>query len=247
MLIRKPDGAIHADFHGRLSYAWPSKAGQGARLDRAKDPLFAFGYGLTYADRRAVGRLSEDSGVAQGGAGDPNVFFRTGSAVGSWSMRLTDAGGGSAVSGPKGASPGGTVVMSAVDAGAQESGRSFAWTGSGEGAVSIDGPASDLQRQTNGDMAVSVRLRVDTPAAAAVRMDLGCAGKTCASLDVSRLLSAQPPGEWRTVKVKLACFRETGADMARITTPFALRTGGALKLSITDVSLVANTGDAVCP
>ena len=247
VLIRKPDGSVRSDFHGRLSYAWPSKAGQGARADRVKAPQFAFGYGLTYADRRGVGRLSEDSGVGQGATGDPNVFFRTGRAQGAWIMRLTDAGGGAEASGPKAASPGGAVAMSAVDAGGQETARAFAWSGAGEAAVAINGPAADLQRQTNGDMAVSMRLRVDAPATAPVRMDLGCAGKTCASLDLTRLLAAQPSGEWRTLKVKLACFRELGADMTRITTPFALRTAGALKLSLADVALVANTGDAVCP
>jgi beta-glucosidase len=137
--------------------------------------------------------------------------------------------------------------MRPVDAGGQETGRSIAWSGKGEGAVAIAGPATDLQRQTNGDMAVAVRLRVDQAPAAPVRIELGCAGATCASLDATRLLQGQPPGEWRTVKIKLACFKGPSADMAKVTSPLGLRTSGALGLSIADVALASNTGDAICP
>jgi beta-glucosidase len=94
---------------------------------------------------------------------------------------------------------------------------------------------------------VAIRLRVDQPPTGAVHIELGCAGKTCASLDASRMIGAQPAGEWRTLKVKLACFRDVGADMTRVTSPLGFRTAGRLGLSIADVALVANTGDAVCP
>ena len=104
-----------------------------------------------------------------------------------------------------------------------------------------------MLRQANGDMAIAVRLRVDEPPSGAAFIELGCAGKVCASLDATRLLKAQPPGEWRTLKVKLSCFREAAADMTKVTAPLGLRTGGRLGLSIGDVALAANTGDAVCP
>jgi beta-glucosidase len=246
VLIRKPDGS-GADFRGKLSYAWPKTAAQGAAADRDADPQFAYGYGLTYADRREVGPLSEVSGVAQNAAATVDVFFRAGRAAAPWTIALADAGGRADAPGSEAKSPSGTIAMTAVDAGAQESGRSFAWSGTGEGSLSITGPQADFLRQANGDMAVAVRLRLEAAPTGPVAMDLGCGGKSCASLDVSKLLASQPVGEWRTLKVKLSCFREAAADMTRITTPFALRTSGRMKLSIADVALASNTGDAVCP
>ena len=248
VLIRKPDGSINADFRGKLSYAWPSTAAQGARADgRATDPLFAYGYGLTYAARREVGPLPEASGVAGPVSADKDVYFRAGRVIAPWAFTLADAKGAAPAAADSASSPAGVVSVRPVDAGAQESGRAFAWTGQGEGTIAIDGPPVDLLRQTNGDMAVAVRLRIDEPPTGAVALELDCSGKPCAGLDATRLLKAQPTGEWRTLKVKLACFRESAADMTKVTAPFALKTSGRLGVSIADVALAANEGDAVCP
>jgi beta-glucosidase len=245
VLIRKPDGAVNADFQGKLSYAWPKTAAQGPRLARSADPQFAYGYGLTYADKHEIGPLSENPGVMAVASAD-GVFFRAGRSVPPWSFALSDAKG-AAQAGPSGTSPGGIVSMHPVDAGGQETGRAIAWTGQGEGAAAIAGPATDLLRQANGDMAVSMRLRVDKAPAGPVRMELGCSGKACASLDAGKLLAGQPVGDWRTVKVKLSCFRGPDMDFTKLTSPLGFRTSGALGLSIADVALVSNTGDAVCP
>jgi beta-glucosidase len=228
VLIRKADGRINADFRGKLAYAWPKTAAQGPRAIRAADPQFPYGYGLTYAVRREIGPLSEDPGVmaapqAQG------VFFRVGRTVAPWRFALSSD----------------AVTMRAVDADGQETARGFSWTGSG--LVAIAGPPADLQRQANGDMAMAIRLRVDEPPASSVHMELGCAGKSCASLDATNLIKAQPAGLWSTVKVKLSCFRGPGVDMTQITSPLGFSTDGRFGLSIADVALVSNTGDAICP
>jgi beta-glucosidase len=66
VLLRKPDGEVGHDFTGKLSYSWP-KTAKGAPLnqgDSGYDPLFAYGYGLTYADKVEMALLPEQSGVA---------------------------------------------------------------------------------------------------------------------------------------------------------------------------------------
>ena len=249
VLMRKPDGAVNHDFHGKLSYSWPKTAVQ-APLNAGTagyDPQFAYGYGLTYRDHAELGVLSERSGAAAGAGGNSDVFFRGGRAVAPWSLVLADGKGDAVVGAGRAASPGGAVEIRSVDAGAQESGKAVTWSGGGDGVVKISGPAADLVRQTNGDMALSLRFRVDRTPEAPVRLELQCDGKTCASLDVSRLIGATPMGQWRSVKIKLACFRESAADLSKVTAPWAFRTTGRLGLSFADVALVANNGDAVCP
>jgi beta-glucosidase len=53
VLFRNPAGAVRFDFRGKLSFSWP-KDGSQAPLnvhDDGYDPLFPFGFGLTYAER----------------------------------------------------------------------------------------------------------------------------------------------------------------------------------------------------
>ena len=65
VLFRAPDGRVAYDFRGTLSFSWPKLATQYAlhRDQSGYDPLFPFGFGLTYRDRRELPALSEDSGI----------------------------------------------------------------------------------------------------------------------------------------------------------------------------------------
>jgi beta-glucosidase len=51
VLFRSPQGAVRYDFRGRLPFAWPRSPQPPAADDRSGEPpLFAVGYGLSYAD-----------------------------------------------------------------------------------------------------------------------------------------------------------------------------------------------------
>jgi beta-glucosidase len=71
VLIAGPDGKPRHDFAGRLSFDWPNADLNAA--DRAlpvSDNLFAYGYGLSYAEPGEVGLLNEVP------VGAPNVLDR---------------------------------------------------------------------------------------------------------------------------------------------------------------------------
>jgi beta-glucosidase len=133
-----------------------------------------------------------------------------------------------------------------VDAGAQENGRTLTWSGSRRASAAITGLAVDLSRQTTGDMAIAIRYRLDRAPTAPVLMTL-TGGNRPASLDITKLLTQGSAKEFRTLKIKLSCFRDAGADMSTVTSPLALTTSGALTLTFTDLRLATNEGDAVCP
>jgi len=231
VLIGGPDGVPRHDFTGRLSFSWPRRADRipGHRDEPGYDPQFAYGYGLTYARGDQVGDLSEDPGVR---AQSVNLerYFVAGHTPAPWSLTQS-----------------GAATVRPIDAGAQENARRAEWSGKGVGAVSITGGPVDLSRQATGDMAVMLRYRLDAPATAPVELSMACGAGCRGSVEVTPLLRGAADGQWRVWKIRLSCFRGAGADMARVTSPFALSTSGRLSLVFSELRLVANEGDAVCP
>jgi beta-glucosidase len=231
VLVGDKAGKPRNDFRGKLSYSWPKRADQEPINvgDPGYDPQFAYGYGLSYAKPGKVAKLSEDPGVASA-AVNVDRYFVAGRAPAPWTLNAS-----------------GAVTLKTLDAGAQENARQAAWSGEGDGTVTIEGPPVDLSRQTTGDMAVMIRYRVETSPGKPVSLSVAC-GESCgATLDVTSTLSGEKHGEWRTAKIKLSCFKAKGADMTHVSSPFTLSTAGRMTLSFTEIRLASNEGDAFCP
>ncbi len=83
------------DFRGRLSYSWP-KTAESQPLNKEMqgyDPLFAYGYGLSYADAPAdMAELSEDPGEIPQSSVDVTTVFARGEAGPSWMVMLYSEG-----------------------------------------------------------------------------------------------------------------------------------------------------------
>jgi beta-glucosidase len=62
VLFRDARGAIAYDFHGTLALRWPRSPDQAAFAKNDGEPLFALGYGLTYANPRPLGTLAGEQG-----------------------------------------------------------------------------------------------------------------------------------------------------------------------------------------
>jgi beta-glucosidase len=231
VLVAGKDGKPRRDFQGKLGFSWPKRADQGP-LNRGQpgyDPQFAYGYGLSYAHGGKVAALPEDPGRVAA-AGSVDRYFIAGRAPAPWMIDFQGAGS-----------------VKAIDAGAQENARQAVWTG--QGMLAIHGPPVDLSRQTTGDMAVQVRYRVDAGPAKPVTMSIGCSDDaSCGgTLDVTPLMVKSAGPEWRSVKIKLSCFQAAGAKMDHVTAPFVVGTDGPFALSVAEVKLASNEGDAVCP
>jgi len=212
------------------------------------DPLFAYGYGLTYADEDELGELSEDAGERT--TASRTVYF-DGGPVAPWRLFLGDdaeprVAVESAVVTTRGSE---NLVVRAVDREVQEDAREAVWSGAGTATVYLAAREPiDLSRESNGEMALSLDVRVDSAPTAAVMLGMTC-GEGCAGArDVASLLSELPPGEWSTLAVRLRCFEDAGADMRRIERPFSLSTAGPLSVRFADVRLVsAAESEATCP
>ena len=146
----------------------------------------------------------------------------------------------------KASSPAGVVSIISADDGVQENIRTLKFDGTGNGRFEVRGTPVDLQRQNTGDMAIHMRIRPEAMASGAnVSLMLDC-GKDCAPVQpLGKLLTETKSGEWAEVAVKLSCFTE-GTAMEYVSAPFALETSDKVTLSLSDVKLVANEGQAVC-
>src|SRR5690606_17643530 len=63
VLVRGADGSVRHAFQGRLSFSWPDTAtGEPLNIGDANyNPLFAYGYGLSYSDNTTLATLHENA------------------------------------------------------------------------------------------------------------------------------------------------------------------------------------------
>jgi beta-glucosidase len=233
VLIADASGKPRNDFVGKLSFSWPKSAAQ-TQLNVGRqpyDPLFAFGYGLTYKDRKTIDKLGEVSGVD---AADWNVdqYYRDGRTVRPWRFEITNN----------------VVTREAVDVGGvQEAGAKFTWSGTAPGSARIVGSAPiDLTRQANGDLSLLFEYRLDAKPTAPVQLSMRCGERCGTNLDVTPQLSAAKVGEVSKLNVKLVNFR--GADfkeMAVITEPFVMTTSGKLAITVKTLRIISDPAGAV--
>ncbi len=241
LLFRAPPNAPARDFTGRLSFPWPATALPVSY--EADGPvsgaLFANGYGLDFAHPAAVPHLSEYPGSSV--ARDPaQTFYAGGHVIAPWSIYVTDGAAQVRLTGLQQSSPGG-----AVQATPQDNAIAASWSGSAAATLWIGDTQTDLSAQANSRAALRLTYRTTQAPTQPILLGMQC-GDGCAGwLDVTAKLA--PPGaDWKTLQIALACFASSGADMRRISVPFALRTAGRAGLAIRDVSLVEGPVQAGC-
>ena len=224
VLLRRPDGTVAHDFSGKLSFSWPKRPDQ-YRLnhgDADYDPLFAFGYGLTYAHGGHVAVLDEarPAGLA---SGTSDTVFARGTAPTGWTVR-SDAG----------------LTVTNVDRRAQEDSRTLKWTGNAAWTIAPPSPL-DWSRETNAELALVVEARGDAPGAVFVAL---ASGSATVPVSISTTLKRSAPGEWRDLAIPLKCFRAAGLDPAKITAVRLIGEGGTtVTVSGIRLASVAGTGD----
>lgn len=241
VLLRGKDGKVQHDFHGKLSYSWPKRADQNDNNVGQKnyDPLFPFGFGLTYADKGDLVSLSEDPGIDPDAA-RTNLWFDNGVATTGSTLRLIGADGKAMdIVHPMATTTDGSLAMTAINTNIQEGARQFAFKGEGVIEVRSNTPV-DLVRETNGDVFVVATVRVDAlPAGAKASIGAGCGGGCKGEVPIGDALAKLPKGEWTRLGVQLKCLRVAGADTGKLDMPFYLRGSNGVQFALSKV--VAST------
>jgi beta-glucosidase len=249
VIFRAADGTVNHDFNGKLAHSWPKAAVQDALNigEAGYDPLFAYGYGLTYGDTVELAELSEDPGAEIADV-SRTVYFRDGP-VAPWKLHVGDprrwavtAVGGNATTWDRD-----NLVVTAIDRRMQEDARAARWAGYEVAQVYLEAAQSiDLRPEAADCMVLAFDVMVeeapDAPVFAAMRCGEDCEGR----IDITEALNRSTVGEWRTMRLRLRHFAAAGADLSHVTTPFLLATEGTLALRFSDVRLEPPSGSEPC-
>jgi beta-glucosidase len=227
-----------AEFRGKLPYSWPKSSDQTAVNvgDTNYDPLFAYGFGLTSTDNGELAPLSEAR--ASVAVVDPGVLFAAGKPGSGRRLLIGAPGALSTNPGPQ------LIEARAADRAAQEDSVRLRWTGAGAAVAAIvqDSP-TDLSRQSNGDLALELEVRVDAPPSAEVSLVMGCGAKCTGGFPLRAMLSeAAKSPKWTRIAIPLRCFEKAGVDMTRVETPLSIVTSGTLDLILSSARIVSPSG-----
>lgn len=227
VIIGDTAGKPRKDFRGTLSFSWPKTAGQFALNKGAPgyDPLFALGYGLSYAKGGAVPTLGEESGVDASVANISTFYSR-----GATPAPFVFADGGPA--------------RKQVEGNAQQEGAvQLSW--SSPAKLRITGNTLDFSRETNADLSLRLVYRVDTPATGKVLLTMeGTEGN--GAIDATSLFTGQT-GQWRTVNIILKCYAAAHIDMSKITAPVVVDASGPLVFTLAEARILSDPNNSVCP
>lgn len=241
VLFADAQGQPRYDFTGKLSYSWPATAVQ-VELNVGDDdynPLFAYGYGLSYDDSVSVAALSEESGIS-GNRDDANgQFLVLGDPVGNWRINLRDDGGVTLISNVRGESVAGRLQIVPADHEIQED--TFIATWSGPASLVIEGEPADFQRQLGENQALELSYQVLQAESPSVTLTMGGG-----ALELAEQFALKSGAGWQTALISISCFVDHGAQLDAVAEPLVITADGPLKLQFASARLVAGPGDAYC-
>jgi beta-glucosidase len=225
------------DFKGKLSFSWPKTATQyGLNIGNQNyDPLFAYGYGLSYAAPAKVALLATASGLAPGADLPVGTWFERGKVGVGYALTLTSAGQSKSIETGVAATSNEWLKSFVVDRNRQEDSRRFLWSGAGLASLSlVAGVPVDLSREANGAVLVEIDYRVDAIGAGGVEL---LASQQGAGINISGQLQASLDKGWQTLSLPLSCLAKSGINIAGVKAPITIATAGKLDLTISRIAL----------
>ncbi|RFP18265.1 MULTISPECIES: glycoside hydrolase family 3 protein [unclassified Duganella] len=234
VLFRKADGKVNVDFHGKLSFSWPKSACQSPLNvgDAAYDPLFKYGYGLTYASKGALPLL--DASYPAGGCGKTSAVPVYAPADRSTYALYVSSGGQRVALGadlnavfklP-------TVTVETAQINTQQDAKRLTWTG----AAKLEAQAAKAHKlpafaSTDG------ALQFDAIVSAAPQGKVSVGIETV-ELDASAVFQRLAGKGKQTVKIPLACFSAKGLSLAALSTPFSVAADAPFAATFANIQIV---------
>lgn len=253
VLFRKADGTLDHDFQGRLSYSWPKAPCQVSlnKGDASYEPLFAYGYGMTYGEAQELNALEETTqthgcGVDPGDGSTPTVplaLFERGNPE-DWVMRLGAPSnwGGIEVQQNTGnttsLAPNELSVTPVDDQGGHQwAAVNVRFSGTGQVYVqNKDGSVGrDLQPYLSSKGSLVFAVKVNVAPSAPVTLAMHCIYPCRGELPLTETLQCLAGKGWSELAVPLQCFKDTGLDFSNVNTPFLLYTTGSLDVTLASI------------
>lgn len=246
VIFTDAQGEIQNDFKGRLTFSWPHRPDQGPLNlgDENYDPLFAYGFGLSYQDEDTLtDNLSEEGIAVQQTERVLNIFRQR--PLEPWHIEIEGNKNDRLIVNDNIASAS-TVSISSVDRNVQEDARRVRWNGQGEGYVAL--ATRDRQvlidyLREQGELVVDIK--VDQVEATEIYLRIGCGPSCNSDLDITAQIRELEGKGWQTLRVPLSRFPDVGSNFGLVLppeeffnlvlAPFGLVTSGALDITFSQV------------
>lgn len=237
VLFRKADGKVNAEFRGKLSFSWPKSACQSPLNvgDAGYDPLFKYGYGLTYTSPAGEATLPMlDAGFAPGGCGKSTampVYSPADRAT--YGLYVESGGQRTALGADLNAVfnlP--TVKVETAQVNTQQDAKRLSWSGPAKLSAQ-SGKAMPIPAIAGTDGA----LQFDTIVTGAPQGKAGIWMENV-ELDASAAFQRMAGKGKQTVKIPLSCFGAKGLKSDALSTPFAVSADGSFAASFANIQIV---------
>ncbi|RVT45906.1 glycoside hydrolase family 3 protein [Rheinheimera sediminis] len=254
VLLADSQGKARYDFQGKLSFSWPKYDHQFVlnKGDANYDPLFAYGYGLTYAEQTELGTLSEQVSATAASSSDQGIqplFLRNLSADMAWVLSDTSAAGSqnsaaqnsaALITTPYGVSADGkSLAMQSVNLSYQEDGRQLRWNAAAKASASLRyiKPVAASKYKTAKALRFSLRFDQHLPAELSLAVLCDQQGLCQRQLSLTEPLAHLKPGVWHTVEVALDCA--DASAVKRISDALVFSSSGQHSLAVAEMVLSA--------
>ncbi len=232
VLLTDANGKQQYDFVGRLSFSWPKSTTQ-FRLnhdEKPYDPLFAYGYGLSYSDSTSLALLSEevDAQVAETDEGE--ILYSRGRNYVPWSISIAELGEEKVnITGMETSTANNKVNAKLSDRNRQGDSLTIV----ANDAVKFAFGTAEGFDLTNKDYTLQIELRFDQKPTGKVVFSLGCGENCGAELDITDKVAAIPQGKWRELRIPLSCLGD-GVSLDNVEN-VAIQTESATSFVLYDV------------
>jgi len=253
LILSDVEGNPRFDYQGKLSFSWPKDISQ-AKLnagDATYSPLFPYGYGLTYANNKALpaGLVSNDldeSTQLPANAELEEYWVFVSREMSAWTFNLQDEGAESVVvsSNRQVSSGDENLLFEAVDRVAQQDARRIVWKGNRPATLSITTPyAQDFSQYVENDGVLSFDLKVDqAPAANSpeqyASLSMICGDECSKSIDLTTQLRSATLAEYQRYEYDLSCFIAEGAKVKTLTSVLKLTANSAMDISVANIKVL---------
>jgi len=248
VILTDAAGKTQYDFTGKLSFSWPRLVDQVPLNlgDDGYDPLFAYGYGLTFADNTEIANDLPEQGESYASGKLEDAWMMVWRPRAPWDLAILDEGSAPlVVEGNIAASGDDNIRVSAIDMRNQEDARLVQWAGLRPGGVALRAnKPQDLSRYLQAGGTLSLDIRVDSEPSAEVYASVACGGDCLGKLPLKASLQKLQPGQWAPLSIDLQCFAEQGAEFSRVDSSFVLQSDGPLSLALANIKYVPGGADS---
>lgn len=245
VLLASEKGAIRHDFTGRLGYSWPAHPCQ-ARVnvgDTPYEPLFAYGYGLSYRQPGQAWETLKESTQAWRygcllGADKPEAQARLLNRENGWQYfaelqtfvrRPVEQ----------------AVTLGSLQAEPLETPRfgvRATWRGGEQTRLTMRNGNYENQflDLLANDGALVMDIKVHRTPSDKVYLSIMSESLTRGDLDITAPITALPMNSWQSIAIDMQCMANSNADFSKISSPMGLHTNGPWGVSIAKVRFEPN-------